>query len=85
MQARPQDNPYWDQATRLELAVLAGNESEARAALADAVVAMRVVWEIETTLNNLELIRSAREERGAAIPGWVGEVEAALEHAMGDA
>ncbi len=85
VQARPQDNPYWDHATRLELAVLGGNESEARAALADAVAAMRVVWEIETTLNNLELIRSAREERGTAIPGWVGEVETALEHAMGDA
>ena len=82
VQARPQDNPYWDHATRLELAVLAGNESEARAALADAVAAMRVVWEIETTLNNLELIRSAWEERGTAIPGWVGEVEAGLRRAM---
>ena len=58
---------------------------ESSAAHAVAVAAMRVVWEIETTLNNLELIRSAREERGTAIPGWVGEVEAALEHAMGDA
>jgi hypothetical protein len=33
-------------------------------ALADALANQREVWEPETTLNNLRLIRQARESRG---------------------
>ena len=84
-QAMPQDNAYWDHATRLELAVLAGEESAARTALADAVAAKRVAWEIETTLNNLSLIRTAREERGEPLPAWISDIETALKTAMNGA
>ncbi len=69
---------YWDHATRLELAVLAKNENGARDALADALAAVREVWEPETTARNLRLIREARERRGEMIP-WAKEIEENLE------
>lgn len=69
---------YWDQATRLELAVLAKEEAEAQAALSDALACLRESWEAETTARNLRLIRKAREARGENAP-WALEVEQALE------
>ena len=57
---------YWDHATRIELAVLDGDETGARQALADALAAVREAWEPESTARNLRLIRQARERRGAA-------------------
>jgi tetratricopeptide (TPR) repeat protein len=71
---------YWDQATRLELAVLADQEPEAMAALADSLAAVREVWEPETTARNLRLIREAREQRGKET-AWIRKIEAALNHA----
>ena len=68
---------YWDHATRVELAVLAGDEAAAGFALGDALAAVREVWEPETTARNLRLIREARERRGAPLP-WAAEVEASL-------
>jgi tetratricopeptide (TPR) repeat protein len=68
---------YWDYATLLELAVLAGDEAAASAALSDALAAVRETWEPETTANNLKMIREARERRGVAEP-WMSEVESAL-------
>ncbi|MEP7282703.1 MAG: TRAFs-binding domain-containing protein [Rubrivivax sp.] len=68
---------YWDHATRIELAVLARDEAGARAALADALAAVREAWEPESTARNLALIRAAREARADA-PAWAREVEAAL-------
>jgi hypothetical protein len=65
---------YWDHATRLELAVLGLDEAGAADALADALAAVREVWEPETTLRNLRLIRQAREARGVA-PAWSLAVE----------
>lgn len=65
---------YWDYATRLELAVLAGESDGAEAALAEALAAVRETWEPETTARNLRLIREARERRGEA-PGWAKEIE----------
>lgn len=65
---------YWDHATRLELAVLGLDEAGAADALADALAAVREVWEPETTLRNLRLIRQAREARGVA-PAWCLAVE----------
>ena len=84
-QAMPQDNPYWDHATHLELAVLAGDEDAARAAFDGAVAAKRVPWELETTLHNLRLIRAAREERGVDVPAWNSAIEATLQNAMDEA
>ncbi len=72
---------YWDHATVLELAVLAKNEQEAMDALADAQPRVREVWEPETTLRNLRLIREARERRGESLP-WVNKVETALQDKM---
>jgi hypothetical protein len=68
---------FWDHATRLELAVLAGNQVTAEEALADALAAVREVWEPETTARNLRLIREARERRRQAVP-WAADLEMAL-------
>jgi tetratricopeptide (TPR) repeat protein len=69
---------YWDQATRLELAVLAKNEQKAMSALADALAAVREPWEPETTARNLRLIREARARRGEDVP-WARAIEEELE------
>jgi tetratricopeptide (TPR) repeat protein len=69
---------YWDHATCLELAVLAKDEHGARNALGDALAVVREVWEPETTVRNLRLIREARERRGEMIP-WAKEIEENLE------
>jgi predicted transcriptional regulator len=68
---------YWDHATRLELAVLGLDEAGAADALADALAAVREIWEPETTVRNLRLIRRARESRGTA-PSWGRAVEVEL-------
>jgi tetratricopeptide (TPR) repeat protein len=72
---------YWDYATMLELAVLAKNEQEAMNALADALPRVREVWEPETSLRNLRLIREAREQRKESLP-WMKKIEAALQDKM---
>ncbi|MGI9180722.1 MAG: TRAFs-binding domain-containing protein [Longimicrobiaceae bacterium] len=69
---------YWDHATLLELSVLSEDEEGAVNALGDSLAAVREVWEPETTLRNLRLIREARERRGQAVP-WAAEVEQELE------
>jgi tetratricopeptide (TPR) repeat protein len=71
---------YWDFATRLELAVLARDEAKAAEALSDALANIREPWEPKTTLNNLRLIREARERRGEAA-AFEREVEGELEKA----
>jgi len=71
---------YWDQATQLELAVLANAEGEAFSFLEDALVSMREPWEPLTTANNLKMIREARQERGVAqdwLAGIIGHLEQA--------
>lgn len=68
---------YWDFASRLELAVLAGDEAAAAAAAGDALAAVRESWEPETTARNLRLIREARAARQETLP-WAAEIEAAL-------
>lgn len=68
---------YWDYATRLELAVLAKAEEKAMQAAGDALAAIRELWEPETTVRNLRLIREARERRGEEVP-WAREIEEEL-------
>jgi len=68
---------YWDYATRLELAVLAGNENRALNALGDTLAAVRESWEPETTARNLRLIREARQRRGEN-ETWCKQIEEAL-------
>jgi tetratricopeptide (TPR) repeat protein len=55
---------YWDYATLLEVAVLDGDRKAAKQRLAEAVVRIREIWEPETTVNNLNLIREAGRARG---------------------
>jgi len=50
---------YWGYATLFELAVIAGDEAGARAALAEALAERPEPWMRETTLNNLRLLRGA--------------------------
>jgi hypothetical protein len=69
---------YWDHATLLELAVLAGDEAAASDALGAALAAVRESWEPETTARNLRLIHEARERRGASL-SWAAEVVKELE------
>ena len=69
---------YWDHATRLEVAVLAHDETSAEAALADALASQPEGWKKETTARNLRLIRDARERRGEEVP-WAGAIEQELE------
>jgi hypothetical protein len=69
---------YWDHATLLELAVLAGDQAAATEALDAALAVVREAWEPETTARNLRLIREARERRGAPVP-WADELEKELD------
>lgn len=69
---------YWDWATRVELDVLSSDRDRAAESLGNALANVREVWEPETTLRNLRLIREARERRGVDV-GWMREIEAALE------
>ncbi len=68
---------YWDWATLLELAVLANDETQAKATLPKALAASREPWERETTARNLNFILQARETRGEG-PSWQLEIEKAL-------
>jgi hypothetical protein len=71
---------YWDHATLLELAVLAGDEQPARDARDAALAELRETWEAETTARNLRLIREARERRGGAAT-WARDIERELDRA----
>lgn len=68
---------YWDYATLLELAVLANDKERAMELAGAAIAAVREVWEPETTIRNLRLIREARERRQEA-SDWIKEIEEAL-------
>lgn len=69
---------YWDHATRVELAVLAGDQAKAEDALADALPLQREAWEAETTARNLRLLREARGRRGQAL-AWADDIERELD------
>ncbi len=68
---------YWDYATLLELAVLAGDQDDAHDKLSEATSRAERTWHLETTARNLGLIRQARAARGEDA-GWIGELEALL-------
>lgn len=67
--ARKAGADYWDHATELELAILAGDADAAADALGDALAHVREKWELETTARNLRLIADARAARGARADG----------------
>jgi tetratricopeptide (TPR) repeat protein len=68
---------YWEYATALELAVLGGDQSGAATALSSALAAPHQSWMSQSTRDNLQLIRTAREHRGT-IETWLQEIESEL-------
>lgn len=58
---------YWDYATLLELSVLEKDTQSAYEALCKALPLVKDKWMTLTTINNLNMIRQAREERGEYI------------------
>jgi tetratricopeptide (TPR) repeat protein len=68
---------YWEYATRLELAVLAGDKSAAEEALGRADILQQKAWMLETTAKNLATIREARGLRGERMV-WAEKIEATL-------
>jgi len=72
---------YWDQATMLELAVLARNVDEAQDYCGAALAVVREAFEPETTARNLRLIREARSVRGEDVE-WLAEIEENLRAAQ---
>jgi tetratricopeptide (TPR) repeat protein len=68
---------YWDHATLLEIAVLENDEEAAAEHLGDALAAKIEGWEPKSTADNLEMIRTARRERGVE-EAWFDELIDAL-------
>jgi len=64
---------YWDQATRLELAILAKDPRKAEAATADALAAMHETWHAETAARNPWLMRETWERRQEPI-AWAAAI-----------
>jgi hypothetical protein len=69
---------YWDHATVLELAVLAGDPNAALEALDAALAASAEPWQPRSTADNLRIIRDAHVERGEAV-GWIDTLIEALD------
>jgi hypothetical protein len=72
---------YWDHAALLELAVLDSDAAAASLHCAAAVAEVREVWEPETTIRNMNLIRAARAERNEPV-AWLVAIIATLEEKM---
>lgn len=71
---RGADADYFDYATLLELAVIASDEQGADENLSSALAAAGDErWKIETTANNLAMLRDARLERGEDV-AWLSEI-----------
>jgi tetratricopeptide (TPR) repeat protein len=68
---------YWDYATMLELAVLAGHEDEALDAAAAAAAAAQHAWELTTTLETLAEMIGARTKRDETVD-WIVDIEQSL-------
>jgi MAP3K TRAFs-binding domain len=64
---------YWDLATVLELSAIANDWPMVRSVLPKMLAAGKKAWVIETTLNNMLLLRSARERAGT-VPAELDEV-----------
>lgn len=65
---------YWDYATMMELAILGNYEEDARSYARSAKAAAREVWELESTVRTLRLIREAREKHSEKTR-WIREIE----------
>jgi hypothetical protein len=71
-------NPdYWDYATLLELAVIAGDAADAETQLIEALALAQKSWEVESTERNLRLMRKMRTARGQQAT-WIQPLEEEL-------
>ncbi|HLH11055.1 MAG TPA: TRAFs-binding domain-containing protein [Methylovirgula sp.] len=73
---------YWDYATLVELAVIAGQLNEAMKLLPNALVHLKEGWNAETTARNLSLIRDAWRDAGKP-DAQLSKIIAALEARAG--
>ncbi|QDU65737.1 TRAFs-binding domain-containing protein [Engelhardtia mirabilis] len=71
------DPDYWDQATRLELRVLAKDRHGADEALQSALATTHEPWQPKSTAKNLQLIAEAWRDRKVE-HRWLDEIVAAL-------
>jgi len=79
--AAPTD--YWSCASSLELAVLARDRHAAEVALGQALAAAPKSFMVDTTLNNLVLIREARSLQGASDDvEWITQIAQQLRQAV---
>jgi tetratricopeptide (TPR) repeat protein len=58
---------YWDLATVLELAAVAGDWESARRVLPKVLAAAKAAWVTKTTTDNLEMLSEARKRAGADV------------------
>lgn len=72
---------YWDYATLLEIAVLEKDQLGGEDALGEALACIREKWEPETTVENLKLIREARNRRNEPVE-WADKAEGELAKRM---
>jgi hypothetical protein len=70
---RSQAPDYWDHATMLELAVLAGDEDRACDLLDETLAAPAEPWQPRSTADNLRIIRDAHDKRGDAV-SWMATI-----------
>jgi len=68
---------YWDLATLLELEVLANAVESARSILPRVASTAPDVWQVQSTIRNLRLIREARKRKGTDSE-WIADIEAVL-------
>jgi hypothetical protein len=64
---------YWDHATLLELAVLAGDVEAASGAMNDALAVQPETWQPRSTAGNLHIIERIRADRSEDV-SWIAEV-----------
>lgn len=76
--AQSSDADYWDHATLLEAAVLAGDQDAAIRSLQVALTLVEASWQPETTLNNLSRILETWTTTGTVLP-WHETIRAELE------
>ena len=63
-QKMKKSSDYWDYATLLELYILKDEREKALDILNDVIITKRYDWEVETTVNNLSMIKRNKEKNG---------------------
>jgi len=71
---------YWDYATLLELAVHAGDATEAAAIMDDVLAAAEEKWCLKSTADNLRMVATHQRKRQREV-GWIEALAATLEEA----